>query len=105
MRERPRVGRLAIFATNDDAFGKSLITVANPVKDRGINGVCSVGEAQLQHLSRCMFGNKLARRTFGHNLRLVHDDKAIAELLRLIHVVRCQNDCCAATFESLQRIP
>ena len=52
-----------------------------------------------------MFNDELSRRALGDDLRLIHYDESIAELLGLIHVVRGQDNSGAAALQSLQRIP
>jgi len=44
-------------------------------------------EAKFEHFAAGVLVDQAARRSEGDDLRLVHDDQAITELLRLIHVV------------------
>ena len=46
-----------------------------------------------------------ARRALGHDLRLVHDDEAVAQLLGLVHVVGRQDERHAALLEPVEAVP
>ena len=49
-------------------------------------------EAQLDDLAGGVALDELARRALGHDLRLVHDDEPVAQLLGLVHVVGRQHE-------------
>ena len=47
----------------------------------------------------------VARRSLGHDLAVVHDHEAVAQLLRLVHVMGCQNERHALLLEAIERDP
>ena len=64
-----------------------------------------VGEAQLEHLAGGVLVDELARRPLGDDLRLVHHHQAIAELLRLVHVVGRDDQRRAPLLQPVQAVP
>ena len=62
-------------------------------------------EAQLRDFLRGVLLDQAPRAAFGDDLRLVHDDEAIAQLLRLVHVVGRQDERHAALLEPVQAVP
>ena len=77
-----------------------------PCRSAGIGfRECIVRKAQLEHLARRVLRDQLAWRAFRDDLRLVHHDEAIAQLLRLVHVVRRQQQRGAAPLQLVQAIP
>ena len=62
-------------------------------------------EAQLGHLACRVALDELARAALGDDLRLVHDDQPVAQLLGLVHVVRRQDQRHAALLEPVEAIP
>ena len=62
-------------------------------------------EPELGDLARRVLLDELARRPLGDDLRLVHDDEPVAQLLRLVHVVGRQDERHAALLEPVQPLP
>ena len=52
-----------------------------------------------------MLVDELARRPLGHDLRLVHDNEVVAQLLRLVHVVGRDDERRAAPLQLVEPLP
>ena len=63
------------------------------------------GKRSSVDLPRRVALDQLARRALGDDLRLVHDDEPVAELLGLVHVVRREDEGHAALLEPVQPVP
>jgi hypothetical protein len=62
-------------------------------------------EPQLKDLGGRVGLDELARGAGGDDLRVVHDDEAVAQLLGLVHVVRGEDERDAALLEPVQPVP
>ena len=68
-------------------------------------GADGIGDAQLEHLPRGVLVDQLPRRALGHDLRLVHDDEVVAQLLRLVHVVGRDDQRRPAPLQLVEALP
>ena len=68
-------------------------------------GVVVGVEAQLEDFASGVPGDQRTRRSLSHDLAMVHDDKAVAQLLGLVHVVRSQHQGHARALEAEQPVP
>src|SRR5262249_47821850 len=78
-------------------------TVAQP-GDQGIP-VGAVRQMDLDDLAADVARDQLVRGALRHDAAAVHDDEAIAELRRLLHVMRGEQDGGAATLERADALP
>src|ERR1044072_8430471 len=62
-------------------------------------------KAQPYALTRRLAADQVARRALGDDLRLVHHDEAVAQLLRFVHVVRGQDQRPPALIEAEEAVP
>ena len=85
--------------------GQVLDPLGDPIEP-AVEGLGDPGrEAELRHLAGGVPLDELARAALGHDLRLVHDDEPVAQLLRLVHVVRRQHERDAALLEPVEPVP
>jgi len=63
------------------------------------------GEAQLEDFPCRVTLDERPRRALGDDLRLVHHDESVTQLLGLVHVVRRQDERRAALLEAVQAVP
>src|SRR5262249_6721352 len=68
-------------------------------------GADVVRETQFQDFPGGITLDQLARRSFGNDLRAIHNDQAVAQLIRLVHIVRGQKQRGAAALELVQAFP
>ena len=101
--------RLAIVGIDEHPVGQAFDPLRDPVEDPVEASVERIRdlrrEAQLDDLARRVPGDEVARRPLGDDLRLVHDDEAIAELLGLVHVVGRQDERRASLLEPVEAVP
>ena len=64
-----------------------------------------VGESHLDDLPAHVLVDERPRRACGGDATAVHDDQAVAELLRLVHVVRRHDEGHALLLEAVQALP
>src|SRR5437867_4142662 len=96
---------LAVLGVEEDSIGQHLDPLRDPVK-LAVERLLDPGrEAQLGHLARRVALDQLARRALRGDLRLVHDDEAVAELLGLVHVVRREDKRGAALLQAVEAVP
>ena len=76
-----------------------------PSQLRGDLLVAVGAEAHLEHLAAGVLADEGGRGALGHDLALVDDDEAVAQLLGLIHVVRGEDEGRAALLEAEQAVP
>ena len=98
-------GRLAVVGVEQDPVGEPLDPLGEAV-ELAVERLLDAGrEAQLGDLARRVALDQLARRALGDDLRLVHDDEPVAELLGLVHVVGRQDERHAALLEPVEAVP
>ena len=99
-------GRLAVVGVDEHAVRQALDALADAVelpveRRRGRpTGKRSSVTSRVEYSL-----DQLARRALGDDLRLVHDDEPVAQLLGLVHVVRRQDQRHAALLEPVQPLP
>src|ERR1700686_5273521 len=49
--------------------------------------------------------NQIGRRTFGNDLAMIHDHKAVAKAFSLVHVMRGQQNCPSAPLKVANDVP
>src|ERR1017187_7715359 len=92
---QPRIDAVRLNARN--RFQPSRIDEAIP------GGVAGNGE--LDDVLSTQRGNQLLRRSERDDLSMVHDADAVAEPLRLLHIVSRQNDGAARLLEPVHQVP
>src|SRR6516162_9877795 len=83
-------GRVPVVGIEENPVGERLHARGEAVRPRRDVHRCRLAEAELDHLAGRIALDELARRPLGGDPALVHDDEPVAELLRLVHVVRRQ---------------
>src|ERR1700682_1320730 len=96
--------RFAVLGIEEDAVGERLDALRETVQLVERRGGVD-RKAQLEHLAAGVLVDQASRRSEGDDLRLVHDDQAITELLRLFHIVRGQDDRHALLLEAVEAVP
>ena len=94
---------VAVVGADQHAVGEYLLAVAETVEVAVRRR--AVGEAELDHLALHVLRDQLARRALGDDLRLVHHDEPVAELLGFVHVVRGEHLRHALLLEPVEAIP
>ena len=96
---------LAVVGVDEDAVRQVLDPLAQPVELAVERLLDADREPELGHLARRVLVDQLARRALGDDLRLVHDDEPVAQLLGLVHVVGRQDERHAPLLEPVQPLP
>ena len=98
-------GRLAVVGVQQDPVRQELGALGDGI-EATVERLGDVGqEAKLRDFLRRVPLDELARAALGHDLRLVHDDEPVAQLLGLVHVVGRQDEGHAALLEPVQPVP
>src|SRR5438132_6340283 len=96
--------RLAVAGVEQDPVGQCLDALGKAIqlleRRRAVDR-----KATLEHLATGVLVDQASRRAEGDDLRLVHHDQPIAELLRLIHVMRGQDDRHSLLLEAVETVP
>ena len=99
-------GRLAVVGVDEHAVRQPLDAARRGRRAaRQARSWTSDREPQLGDLAGGVLLDELARRPLGHDLRLVHDDEPVAQLLRLVHVVGRQDERHALLLEPVEALP
>src|SRR6516162_9531298 len=98
-------GRVPVVGIEENPVGERLHARGEAVRPRRDVHRCRLAEAELDHLAGRVALDELARRPLGGDPALVHDDEPVAELLRLVHVVRRQEERHPAPFEPVEPVP
>ena len=102
--------RVAVVRVEQQAVRQRLEPAGEPVEAcchlrRHLLGRALGAEAELYDLTCRVTADELLRRALGGDLALVHDDEPVAELFRLVHVVRRQDQRHAALLEPEEAVP
>ena len=96
---------LAVIGVEEDPVREHLDALGETVKLAVQRLLDADREAQLGDLLRRVLLDQLAGRALGHDLRLVHDDEPVAELLGLVHVVGRQDERHATLLQAVEAVP
>src|SRR5450759_2607099 len=96
---------VAIGRVDEHAVGEPLHAVAQPFERPVERLLDAHRKAHLQDFAAAVLFDQLARRALGHDIRLVHHHESVAELLRLVHVVRGEDQRHALLFEAVEPVP
>ncbi len=90
---------------NFHPFGRKVFDLLHDVLPGSRVLLCPGREPQLKDFRGGVAGDEVARGAFRGDLAVVHDDQAVAQLLRLVHVVRGEDERDAALLEVEQAVP
>ena len=99
-------GRLAVVGVDQHPVGQHLDALADAVELAVERRRARPIGKRSSTTSRVEYSlDQLARRALGDDLRLVHDDQPVAQLLGLVHVVGGEHQRHAALLEPEQPVP
>src|SRR6188768_3964128 len=98
-------GRVAVGGVEQQSVGKGLDALCKPVESTVEVGQVLLLQPELQDLPRGVLLDEPTGRALGHDLGVIHDDEAIAQLLRLVHVVGGQDERHALLLEPIKTVP